>query len=314
MGGNIAAAVADSEFTQQAIRQADLNVQISTKLNRSRLQVSKDALILPCLGRTEIDQTPSGEQKITVEDTFSMVHASQGKTKPVSNQLRSEVNIVANIGLHTLGNNPVDWQQLAHDYDHIRHLISQCVSGFESYNERLLDPGGFYLGNPAAKLNWNTNSGKAEFSNHKLPEQLFSDAVVDQIDNCKDKVFTLQSLRSHDQYNTTIYGMNDKYRGIEGERKVIFINPKDAKRLDLNEGEMVDITAIWHDNITRRVTGYKVVYFDIPRDNLAAYYPETNALVAIDSVGDQSYTPTSKSIPVILAKNQRQIISKTRPG
>lgn len=302
LGGNIAAAAADSAFTHAAVANSELNVQISTKLNRSHLQVSEDAIILPCLGRTEMDATPLGEQQITVEDTFSMVHASQGKTMPISSKLRSEVNIIANIAHATLGDNPVDWLKLADDNAQIRDLIAMTVAGFEDFNQKLQQPGGFYLGNTAADLTWLTATSKAEFSTEPLPTNIFPLLVTEHITRQKQTVFTLQSLRSHDQYNTTIYGMDDRYRGIEGERKVLFINPKDAQKLKMAESEMVTITSIWHDNITRQVSGFKLVHYDIPRGNLAAYYPETNPLVPIDSVGDKSFTPTSKSIAVILSK------------
>jgi molybdopterin-dependent oxidoreductase alpha subunit len=302
LGGNIAAAAADSSFTHSAIKNAELNVQISTKLNRSHLQVGQDALILPCLGRTEVDQTELGAQKITVEDTFSMVHASSGKTRPVSSALRSEVNIIANIADATLGKHPIDWLQLAKDNSQIRDLISKCVPGFEDFNIKLEKPGGFYLGNPAAKNEWRTLSGKAQFGDNSLPQNVFPSRVTEKIASQKKTVFTLQSMRSHDQYNTTIYGMEDRYRGISGERKVLFINPADANRLNLNESQLVTITSVWHDNITREVSGFKLVFYDIPRGNLAAYYPETNQLVPIDSIGDESFTPTSKAIPVVLTK------------
>ncbi|RDV25248.1 CbbBc protein [Alteromonas aestuariivivens] len=302
LGGNIAAAAADSVFTHQAVRNAELNVQISTKLNRSHLQVSEEALILPCLGRTELDSTSLGEQQITVEDTFSMVHASQGRTPPASEHLRSEVNIIANIAHATLGNHPVNWLELADDNSRIRALIEQSIEGFTGFNRNLKQPGGFYLGNAAASLEWKTRSGRAEFSAAPLPESIFPMAVSEKIEQHKHSVFTLQTLRSHDQYNTTIYGMEDRYRGVSGDRKILFINPKDAQRHKLNDGDKVNITSIWQDNVTRQVTGFKLVYYDIPKGNLAAYYPETNPLVPIDSIGDQSFTPTSKSIAVVIEK------------
>ncbi len=310
LGGNIAAAAADSKFTQQAVKNAELNVQISTKLNRSHLQVSQHALILPCLGRTEIDLTPKGEQQITVEDTFSMVHASQGRTEPVSENIRSEVNIIANIAHATLGNKPVDWLSLAEDNHQVRNLIAKSIDGFDNFNANLAQPGGFYLGNSAATLRWKTASGFAEFSAASLPDDIFPERVSEKIKQQKQTVFTLQSMRSHDQYNTTVYGMDDRYRGVTGERKVLFMNAKDANRNGFSEGDLVKITSIWQDNITREISGFKVVFYDIPGGDLAAYYPETNPLVPIDSVGDKSFTPTSKSIAVLLEKDT-QIIQTT---
>lgn len=308
LGGNIAAAASDSVFTHEAVANAELNVQISTKLNRSHLQVSQDALILPCLGRTEVDATSQGVQQITVEDTFSMVHASAGRTEPVSEQLRSEVNIIANIAYGTLGNTPVNWLELAEDNSKIRDLIEQSINGFGDFNQKLEQPGGFYLGNSAAELHWNTASNRAEFNASALPDGLFPQAVSEKIQQQKHTVLTLQTLRSHDQYNTTIYGMNDRYRGIEGERKVLFINEKDARKLKLKDGDAVKVTSIWQDNVTREVKGFKVVFYDIPKGNLAAYYPETNPLVPIDSVGDTSFTPTSKSIAVYIEPDNSQLI------
>ncbi len=312
LGGNLAAAAPDSNFTFKAIKNAELNVQISTKLNRSHLLVSEDALILPCLGRTELDKQKSGIQKITVEDTFSMVHASTGKTTPVSEQCLSEVDIVAQIASYTLGNkaigtSPYTWTELRDDYAKIRTLISQTVVGFTDFNKKIETPCGFHLTNSAALLTWNTNSQKAEFNCSDLPKSILSDNLSDALTYTDNTVFTLQSLRSHDQYNTTIYGMDDRYRGIKGERKVVFINPDDAKQLNLSDADTVDIQSICNDGVKRVVKGFKVVFYEIPRGNLAAYYPETNPLVAIDSYGEQSFTPASKSIAVVLQKSATAI-------
>ncbi|MDG1750219.1 MAG: FdhF/YdeP family oxidoreductase [Thalassotalea sp.] len=315
LGGNIAAAGPDTNQIYTALRNTSLNVQISTKLNRSHLLIGKDALILPCLGRTEIDIQKSGEQKITVEDTFSMVHASQGNVAPISNNLKSETSIVAHIADQTLNKpiketsaqNSINWLDLADDYQKIRELISQSLTDFTGFNQHIEQPGGFYLGNSAANLKWNNQAKKALFSFQPLPEQIHP--IFNEQEHAKNKmIFTLQSLRSHDQYNTTIYGMNDRYRGISNERKVLFINKKDANKLKLSDNDNVDITSIWHDNQTRNVTEFKVCFYDIPRGNLAAYYPETNPLVPLDSVGDRSFTPTSKSIAVYLEKSKVQRI------
>lgn len=305
LGGNIAQAAPDSEQTHQALKNTQLNVQVSTKLNRSHLLIGKEALILPCLGRTEIDIKNNVEQHITVEDTFSMVHASQGNVAPISNEVKSETEIVALIANTTLKTSPIDWLGLANNYNKIREMIAATVDGFTNFEQQLEQPGGFHLGNSAANLNWHNEQGKAQFSDAALPINILSDNVANSAHNIDDKhskLFTLQTMRSHDQYNTTIYGMNDRYRGIQGQRKVVFINPRDAKKLALTDGDLVDITSIWDDNKTRKVKGYRVCCYDIPRDNLAAYYPETNPLIPLESVGEKSFTPTSKSIAVTLTK------------
>lgn len=306
LGGNIAAASPDTQQTVQALENTALNVQISTKLNRSHLCIGQDALILPCLGRTEIDQQKSGKQHITVEDTFSMVHASQGNVAPLSKKQKSEVEIVARIAQATLGSEKIHWLKLIENYDYIREMIAQTIPGFENINQRLNAPGGFYLGNSAANRQWLNPAGKALFSSGKLPEKLVAEQA--KTPDKKQQLFTLQTLRSHDQYNTTVYGMNDRYRGIKNERKVLFINKKDAKRLKLQQDDFVNITSIWPDNIERKITNFKIKVYDIPASNLAAYYPETNPLVPLDSVGDRSFTPTSKSIAVIIEKSHSQIL------
>ncbi len=308
LGGNIAQAAPDSKQTHQALMNTSLNVQISTKLNRSHLCVGKDALILPCLGRTEIDKQAAGEQYITVEDTFSMVHASQGNVPPLSTMLKSETAIVADIAALTLAKSPhkstIDWQTLKGNYDLIRDLIEKSIEGFTNFNENLATPGGFYLGNPAAQHQWHTPLNKALFSANKLPETLTNLKLlqIQQTTQKQQKLYTLQSLRSHDQYNTTIYGMNDRYRGIINARNILFINKKDALKQGFENNQEVDITSIWPDNQQRKVSNFRLCFYDIPQGNLAAYYPETNPLIPLDSVGERSFTPTSKSVAVILNK------------
>ncbi|TLU61493.1 FdhF/YdeP family oxidoreductase [Thalassotalea litorea] len=310
LGGNIAAAAPDTQFTLQALQNCELSVQVSTKLNRSHVHPGKQALILPCLGRTEIDKQASGEQAITVEDTFSMVHASMGKIPPAADTLKSETAIVCAIAQKTIGNHIVDWPKLSQNYANIRDLIEQTIPGFGNFNQNIEQPGGFYLGNSARELNWNTSSGKAMFSADPLPNKLISEHIA-ELSSQNHKLLTLQSLRSHDQYNTTIYGFDDRYRGISNNRRVLFINEADARKLKLDDGQVVDITSVWENNETRTVKGFTVNFYDIPRGNVAAYYPETNPLVAIDSVGDLSFTPTSKSVPVYLTKSSTSIVSAT---
>lgn len=293
LGGNLAAAAPDSPRTEEAMSRCGLTVHISTKLNRSHLVPGHDGLILPTLGRTERDLQATGNQFITVEDSFSMVHASEGIGIPLAETQRSETWIVAGIAEAVLGDEKVKWRELAGDYNLIREHIAATIPGFADFNAKCDIPGGFYLGNAAAELRFNTASQKAEFNASALPTSLFPN--LDQ-----DVPFTLQTLRSHDQYNTTIYGLDDRYRGVFGQREVVFINPDDMADLGFTEGQNVDIETLWNDGITRRVSGFKLVPYNIPRGNLAAYYPETNPLVPLNSFGDDSGTPTSKSVPVKL--------------
>ena len=301
LGGNLAAAAPDTDFTYEALRNSELNVQISTKLNRSHLMVSLDALILPCLGRTELDRQRAGIQKITVEDTFSMVHASTGMNDPVSPLCLSEIDIVARMAEATLGSERVDWLALRDDYGLLRDLIAETIAGFDDFNRRIEEPCGFHLENAAAKLRWNTRSGLAEFRPSRLPDSILPDCTRHAEQMVDQPVLLLQSLRSHDQYNTTIYGMDDRYRGIKGRRNVVFMNEADARALGLAEEQQVDMAAICNDGRERVVRGFSVIFYEIPRGNIAAYYPETNPLVAIESIGEGSFTPTSKSIPVLVS-------------
>jgi molybdopterin-dependent oxidoreductase alpha subunit len=296
LGGNLAAAAPDTERTAEALRRCDLTVHISTKLNRSHLITGKDALILPTLGRTELDMQASGPQYITVEDSFSMVHASEGIGKPLADTQRSETAIVCGIADAVLGNRQLDWLELADDYSLIRQHIQATIPGFDDFNQRCEQPGGFYLGNAAAELRFATQSGKAQFSAAALPDTLFPHIGAEKAP------FVLQTLRSHDQYNTTIYGLDDRYRGVYGQREVLFIHPEDLANLGLQDGELVEIETLWNDGVTRKVSGFKLVSYDIPRGNLAAYYPETNPLVPLASFGDGTGTPTSKSVPVAIRR------------
>lgn len=303
LGGNLAAAAPDSEFTYQAMQNAELNVQISTKLNRSHLMVSTDALILPCLGRTELDLQQTGPQKITVEDTFSMVHASAGTNQPVSEACLSETDIIAQIANATLTDSKLDWLSLRDDYAKIRDLIANTIAGFTDFNHKITQPAGFHLTNSAAKLKWHTPSKRANFNASALPDSVIADCsskAQSMGKNSHNPLFLLQSLRSHDQYNTTIYGMDDRYRGIKGKRNILFINPQDAQKLGFSEDQQVNIESICDDGIKRQVQNFSLVFYDIPAGNLAAYYPETNPLVPIDSIGIDSQTPISKAIPVKL--------------
>lgn len=297
LGGNFAQATPDSPRTFKALTNCDLTVQISTKLNRSHLAHGKDALILPCLGRTDIDIQTEGPQAVTVEDSFSMVHASNGQLQPLSNQMRSEPAILAGIAAATLGNHPVDWNWLVADYSRIRDLIADTLPNFKDFNEKIKNKGGFYLGNTAGARKWATASGRANFRANMLPTDLVHErtrATGVQPD------LIMQSMRSHDQYNTTIYGLNDRYRGVKGQRDVLFANEADIIRLGFKPGQKADIVSLWDDGLERRVKGFTLLAFDIPAGQAAAYYPEVNPLVPLESVGDGSHTPTSKFVAIRL--------------
>ncbi|RVD78428.1 FdhF/YdeP family oxidoreductase [Pseudomonas koreensis] len=297
LGGNFAQATPDSPRTFAALSNCDLTVQISTKLNRSHLAHGKDALILPCLGRTDIDIQTEGPQAVTVEDSFSMVHASNGQLQPLSNQMRSEPAIIAGIAAATLGSKPVDWNWLVADYRRIRDLIADTIPGFKDFNEKVKNPGGFYLGNSAGARKWNTPSGRANFRANRLPKDLVHERTraTGQLPD-----LILQSMRSHDQYNTTIYGLDDRYRGVKGQRDVLFANEADIIRLGFRPGQKADIVSLWDDGRERRVKGFTLLAFDIPAGQAAAYYPEVNPLVPLESTGDGSHTPTSKFIAIRL--------------
>lgn len=303
LGGNFAQATPDSKVTHQALSSCDLTVQISTKLNRSHLMVGKEALILPCLGRTDIDLQATGAQCVTVEDSFSMVHASFGQLEPSSDQMRSEPWIIAGIAEATLGKKPVDWHAMRDDYRLIREAISQTLPGFESFEQRLADRGGFHLPNSASERNWQTITGKAQFSANVLPVSLIHEKVL-----ASGRVHDLvvQSLRSHDQYNTTIYSLNDRYRGVSGQREVLFVNQKDIDRLGFEAGQKVDLVSLWDDGVDRRVKRFTLLPYDIPQGQAAAYYPEINPLVPLDSYGIGSFTPVSKFIPIRLERSTNE--------
>lgn len=297
LGGNFAAATPDTQATTQALKKCQLTVQISTKLNRSHLLTGTDALILPCLGRTDIDHQAHGQQKVTVEDSFSMIHASGGVLDPLSKQQKSEPSIIAGMAAATLGDFPIDWNAAIGDYRIIRDYIADVVPGFSDFNQRIVQDGGFYLGNSARERHWKTPAGKAICHTHVLPESILPKRARSLV---TDNTLIMQTLRSHDQYNTTIYGMNDRYRGIKGERNVVFINPADIQRLGFQEGQSVTLRSLWDDGVERKVSGFKLVPYSIPAGNIATYYPETNPLVPLDSRGEFSHTPTSKSIAIEL--------------
>jgi len=289
LGGNFLSATPDTHYTAEALSRCRLTVQISTKLNRGHLITGRQALILPCLGRTERDVQASGEQFVTVEDTTGVVHQSHGVLQPASEHLRSEPAIVAGMAHATLaGRTKVDWLGLVADYDRIRTHIEHVVPGFAQYNRRVREPGGFYLPNGPREGTFTTPSKRAHFKVHPIPARKLA---PDQL--------LLTTLRSHDQFNTTIYGEDDRYRGIRGGRRVVFLNAADIEARGLAKDQWVDLIGHYADE-RRRAPRFKVVPYEIPRGCAAAYYPETNVLVPLNSVAEGSNQPASKSLVITL--------------
>ncbi|MFE3051858.1 FdhF/YdeP family oxidoreductase [Nocardia sp. NPDC059239] len=287
MGGNFALAAPDTAYTFEALRNCELTVHVSTKLNRSHLVHGRRALILPCLGRTEKDMQRNGIQSSSVEDSMSMVHLSTGMKKPASPHLLSEPAIIAGIARAALPDSRTPWQDYVGDYDRIRDTMAAVLDGFEDFNRRVRLPLGFRIRQPARELVFRTPSGRAEFSAAPLP-QLAQNADV----------LTLATMRSHDQWNTTIYSDNDRYRGIKNLRTLIFMNTDDMRERGLGEFDEVDITSIARDGSTRKLSGYKVIPYDIPRGCAAGYMPEMNVLCAIGDYSTQSDQPIMKNVNV----------------
>ena len=294
LGGNFLSATPDTNYTAAALRNARLTAHVSTKLNRAHLVTGKRALILPCLGRSERDMQEGEEQFVTTENSMGIVQRSRGPLDPASPELLSETALVARLARRTLGaEHPVSWESLAGNYDHVRNAIERTVPGFERYNQRVREDGGFYLPNPARERVFRTANGRARFTVHSLPHHALRDGEL-----------LMMTIRSHDQYNTTIYGLDDRYRGVKGGRRVIFMNPADALRLGVQQGERVTIVS--ESGGTRReASGFTVVPYDIPPRCAATYFPEANALVPIDGVAEGSGTPVSKSVVVRLEKMSR---------
>ena len=293
MGGNFLSATPDTQFTAEALRRCRLTAHVSTKLNRSHLIAGRQALILPCLGRTEIDLQAGGPQFVTVEDSMSMVHASRGSLAPASEHLRSECAIVAGIARATLGaRSTVDWDALIAGYDRIRDAISRVVDGCENYNTRVRAPGGFRLPNAARERRFLTSTGKARFTVHPMPAFPLAPGQL-----------LMMTIRSHDQFNTTIYGLDDRYRGIHNGRRVIFLNPEDLEQLGIEAGQRVDITSHFRGE-QRTAREFTAVPYKIPRHCAATYFPEANVLVPISAVAEKSNTPASKSVVISLALSE----------
>ncbi|NGY61070.1 FdhF/YdeP family oxidoreductase [Lentzea sp. NEAU-D13] len=295
MGGNFVSATPDTPVTEKALEQCSLTVHVSTKLNRSHVIHGRTALILPALGRTESDVQHSGEQFVTVEDSMSVVHRSRGRLKPASDQLLSEISIVCRMARKVLGaSHPVEWETFEKDYDIIREHISRVVPGCTDYNTRVRQPDGFVLPHPPRdSREFATATGKANFTANEL--------TVLEVPEGR---LLMQTLRSHDQYNTTIYGLDDRYRGVKDGRRVVFVNPDDIKALGFKDGQMVNIISEWKDDPTgvveRRAESFRIVSYSTARGCVATYFPEANPLVPLDSKADISGTPTSKSVIVRL--------------
>ncbi len=292
LGGNFARATPDSLVTEAALQRCRLTVQVSTKLNRSHVVCGETALILPTLGRTDRDVQMSGEQQVTVEDSMGAVHASRGRLKPPSPEVRSEVSILCDLAQRVVGERhpQIPWAEFAGDYRRIRASISRVVPGFEDFEAKVADPVGFSLPNaPRDERRFVTATGKANFTSNPL-----------EWPRTPPGTLLLQTLRSHDQFNTTIYGLDDRYRGIKGGRRVVFVHRDDITDLGFADGDVVDLVSVWHDGVERRAEAFRIVEYDTARGCVAAYYPETNVLVPLDHTADHSGTPASKSVVVRL--------------
>jgi molybdopterin-dependent oxidoreductase alpha subunit len=292
MGGNFLSATPDTEFTAEALRRTRLTAHVSTKLNRSHLIAGRMALILPCLGRTESDVQVGGEQFVSTENSMGVVEMSRGRLSPASEHLRSEPAIIAGLAQATLGaKTTVDWAGLVSDYDQVRALIAACIPGCEDYNQKVRRPGGFYLPNLPREGKFDrVPGGRAKFTVHGLPDHgLASSELV------------MMTIRSHDQFNTQIYGLDDRYRGVFSERRVVLMNHDDMRERGLSQGEVVDLVGMWEGK-TRVAESFLVVPYEIPKSNCATYFPEANVLVPVTSVAEKSNTPTYKYVVIKVRK------------
>jgi anaerobic selenocysteine-containing dehydrogenase len=292
MGGNFLSATPDTRFTAEALRRCALTVQISTKLNRSHLVHGNEALILPTLGRSDVDLLNGERQFVSCENSMGVVQSSRGGLQPVSDFLLSEVSIVARLAQATLGaRSVVPWHQLASHYDNVRDAIEKTIPGFSKYNARVRIPGGFYLPNPNREGRFETPSQKARFQCAPLSYPKIAAGE-----------YLMMTIRSHDQFNTTVYGLDDRYRGVLNERRVLFIHPEDVAAAGLKSGDIVDL----HNReggVSRVARRFLVVPYSIPRGCTATYFPETNVLVPIDSVAERSNTPVSKAVVITIKKS-----------
>jgi molybdopterin-dependent oxidoreductase alpha subunit len=303
LGGNFLSATPDTEYTADALRHCRLTAHVSTKLNRAHVITGEQALILPCLGRTEIDMQGTGPQFVTTENSMAVVQASRGFLPPASDHLLSEPAIVGRLATATLGErSSVNWQSLINDYDRLRDHIGRVVPGFDNYNIRVRRLGGFYLPNAARERIFRTASGRAVFTIHDIPKH---DLEPDQ--------YLMMTIRSHDQFNTSIYGLDDRYRGIYNGRRVVFLNRDDMRAANLSEGQLVDLFSHFQgeQRVARR---FSVVPYSIPPRCAATYFPETNVLVPLRSVAEKSNTPVSKSVVISIepsANGEKQKIHES---
>ena len=288
MGGNFLSASPDTHFTAQALQNCSLTAHVSTKLNRSHLITGRQALILPCLGRTDKDVQADGEQFVSCENSMGVVQSSQGILTPPSKQLKSEVSIVSEIANFTLQNTNIPWLNMAGNYDKIRDAIEQVIPGFENYNERIRKPAGFYLPNGARERKFDTENGKANFTINTLPKHRLAEGE-----------YFMMTIRSHDQYNTTIYGLDDRYRGIYNERRIIMMNQIDIDARGWETQQEVNLFSAFN-GVTREARKFLVIPYPIPVGNVATYFPEANPLIPIDSYAAKSHTPTSKLVKITI--------------
>jgi molybdopterin-dependent oxidoreductase alpha subunit len=290
LGGNFISATPDSQFTGEAMQKCELSVQISTKLNRGHLVTGQEAIILPCISRSETDLQKSGQQFVTVENSMGVVHKSTGSLPPASNDLKSEPAIVAGIALATFKNSATNWEAMFHNYDEVRDHIEATIPGFKDFNTRVRVSGGFSLPNGSRTRAFTTPNGKAKFTVNELPKE-----------KIKEGNFIMMTIRTHDQYNTTIYGMDDRYRGISNERRVILMNPSDMKKKGYQQEQIVHLTSHFN-NEERTANNFKIVEYNIPEGCIASYFPETNVLVPLNNVAKGSNTPASKFVEVSIEK------------
>ena len=297
MGGNFLSASPDTALVAEGLKRVELAIHVTTKLNRTHVTAGREVMIWPCLGRTELDVQASGPQFVTVEDSMSVVHVSRGRNRPASPHLKSEVAIVAGLAKAALPDGGgVDWEALAADYDRIRDRIERVVPGFEGYNRRVREPGGFVLRNPAAHREWNTTTARANFVVVPTPDVRLRDGEL--------RLFT---IRSHDQFNTTIYGLDDRYRGIRQARRVVLMHPDDVAERGLHPGDWVDVRSRGADGRERIAPRFRAVAYDVPRGCAAAYFPEANVLVPIGSRAKGSNTPSSKMVPVTVERATSEV-------
>ena len=290
LGGNFISAVPDTNYSAQGLANCNLTVHVSTKLNRSHLVTGKEALIFPCLGRSEKDYQKSGVQTQSVENSMGVVSSTKGILEPCSNHLLSEVAVVCGIANATLKErSKINWLAYKDDYALVRDDIQDVVEGFQDYNKRLKQPSGFYLPNGARERQFKTKTGKANFSRNKLPKW-----------KLKDDELIMMTIRSHDQFNTTIYGLDDRYRGVFNERRIIFMNPEDIKSRGLKAHQVVNLKSEFN-GVTRLANTFKVVSYNIPKNCCATYFPETNVLVPLDSFAHTAKTPASKSVIITVS-------------